>query len=64
MTFKQICLGLITASFMAIAAVQLGVVKPAHAVSVNVAVRMIEKMILGSEERIIEEIKASCSEKS
>lgn len=60
LSFNQICLGLITASFMMIAIVQSGVIKPAHAVSVNVAVRLLKEAMAESEARIIKEVKASC----
>ena len=59
-SFNRICLGLITASFMTIAIVQSGLIKPAHAVSVNVAVRLLKEAMAESEARIIKEIKSSC----
>ena len=63
MTFNRICLGIITASFLTIAVVQSGLVKPAHAVSVNVAVRLLKEAMAESEARIIEEVKTSCAAK-
>ena len=66
MRFNQICLTIITLSFLAVALVQTGVVKPAHALSVNVAVRILGEKILASEERIkaelAEEITTACGE--
>ena len=64
LSFNRICLGLITASFMTIALVQSGLIKPAHAVSVNVAVRLIKEAISESEARMIKEIQASCPQKA
>ena len=63
LNFNRICLGLITASFMTIAIVQSGLIKPAHAVSVNVAVRLLKEAMVESEARIIKEIKSSCDVK-
>ncbi len=63
LNFNRICLGLITASFMTIAIVQSGLIKPAHAVSVNVAVRLLKEAMVESEARIIKEIKSSCEVK-
>lgn len=60
--FNQICLAVIAASFFTIAMASTGVIKPAHAVSVNVAVKMLEKIILGSEARLTEEIKKTCAD--
>lgn len=60
--FNQICLAVITASFFTMAMAATGVIKPAHAVSVNVAVKMLEKIILGSEARLTEEIKTTCAD--
>ena len=56
LNFNRICLGLITASFITIAIVQSGLIKPAHAVSVNVAVRLLKEAMVESEARIIKEI--------
>ncbi|MCE2518148.1 MAG: hypothetical protein J4F41_10110 [Alphaproteobacteria bacterium] len=56
MRFNQICLGIITLSFLAVAMVQTGVVKPAHALNVNAAVRILGEKILASEDRIKAEI--------
>ena len=63
LNFNRICLGLITASFITIAIVQSGLIKPAHAVSVNVAVRLLKEAMAESEARIIKEIKSSCEVK-
>ena len=63
LNFNRICLGLITASFITIAIVQSGLIKPAHAVSVNVAVRLLKEAMVESEARIIKEIKSSCEVK-
>ena len=48
LNFNRICLGLITASFITIAIVQSGLIKPAHAVSVNVAVRLLKEAMAES----------------
>ena len=57
---NQICLVLITLSLGAIATVQLGVVKPAHAISLNNAMRLIMEDIKASEERVIAKIDETC----
>jgi len=49
-----------TLSFAAIALVQTGVIKPAHAISLNAAMRQIIEEVQASEERLDASIKDVC----
>lgn len=57
---NQICVVILTLSFAAIALVQTGVVKPAHAISLNAAMRLIMDDIKASEDRLTVKIEEVC----
>ncbi len=56
----QICLVVLAISMASIALVQVGVIKPAHAISLNGAIRLLKIEIIASEERLVEKIEESC----
>lgn len=58
---NQICVVILTLSFAAIALVQTGVVKPAHAISLNAAMRLIMDDIKASEDRLTVKIEEVCT---
>ena len=58
---NQICVVILTLSFAAIALVQTGVVKPAHAISLNAAMRLIMDDIKASEDRLTVKIEEVCA---
>ena len=57
---NQICVVILTLSFAAIALVQTGVVNPAHAISLNAAMRLIMDDIKASEDRLTVKIEEVC----
>ena len=59
---NQVCMIVMTLSFAAIALVQTGVIKPAHAISLNAAMRQIIEEVQASEERLDASIKDVCAE--
>jgi len=58
---NQICVVILTLSCAAIALVQTGVVKPAHAISLNAAMRLIMDDIKASEDRLTVKIEKVCT---
>ena len=58
---NQICIVILTLSFSVIALVQTGVVKPAHAISLNAAMRLIMDDIKASEDRLTVKIEEVCA---
>lgn len=61
MKTNTIFLGIIALSLATLAAVQVGAIRPAHAISLNRAVKLINASITASEKRIIEEIGEQCA---
>lgn len=53
--------GMITAAFLISITVETGLIRKAHALTVNVGVRLIKESISESEARIIGQINASCT---
>lgn len=59
-SLNQFLLGIIALSLAVIAAAETGIIRPAHALNVNAAVRILNKSIADSEDRVLKEIQKQC----
>lgn len=57
---KLFFLGMIALSLTGMASVELGLITPAHALSLNAVMRELKETILGTEDRILKAVENQC----